>query len=400
MAELKGTAWGCISINAAVCANFPPKLYVATRPGQAPPKCLTKSLASAAERRLRAAPHLARRTKAADRLEEVADHPLLTLLRRVNPLHNSFDLWELTQTYLEVHGRAFWYLAMNPALGVPDEIWVLPGQNVTPKRTPDSARPIDYYEYRTGATEQRFRPEEVIFFRYPDPREPYTGGLSPLRACYEQVALLSDYAAMKKAVYENQAIPSALLTPADVIGEPERDRLEAQWNQRFRKGGAGRVVVTEASMKLQVLSHSLGDLAQLAEMGATKEDVMNAFHVPVSYFTKDTNLANLQAADHQHKSLAIAPRLTRRDEKLNEQLVPLYDPTGRLFLASDDPVPVNQELGFREREIDMKYGIVTVNEVRGERGLPPVPWGDVPWVPANLWPTTTPRGSEGAGQSP
>jgi HK97 family phage portal protein len=311
--------------------------------------------------------------------------------------YNRFDLWELTQTYLEVHGRAFWYLAMNPALGVPDEIWVLPGQNVTPKRAPDSARPIDYYEYRTGASEQRFRPEEVILFRYPDPREPYTGGLSPLRACYEQVALLSDYAAMKKAVYENQAIPSALLTPADVIGEEERDRLEAQWNQRFRKGGAGRVVVTEASMKLQVLSHSLGDLAQLAEMGATKEDVMNAFHVPVSYFTKDTNLANLQAADHQHKSLAIAPRLTRRDEKLNEQLVPLYDPTGRLFLASDDPVPVNQELGFREREIDMKYGIVTVNEVRGERGLPPVP-RPVPISSPSAAPDgTSPSPTHGAG---
>ena len=92
MAELKGTAWGCISINAAVCANFPPKLYVATRPGQAPPKCLTKALPPAAERRLRAAPHLARHTKAADRLEEVADHPLLALLRRVNPLHNNSRL--------------------------------------------------------------------------------------------------------------------------------------------------------------------------------------------------------------------------------------------------------------------------------------------------------------------
>ncbi len=154
-------------------------------------------------------------------------------------------------------------------------------------------------------------------------------------------------------------------------------------------------------MKLQILSHSLGDLAQLAEMGATKEDVMNAFHVPVSYFTKETNLANLQAADHQHKSLAVSPRLTRRDQKLNEQLVPLYDPTGRLFLASDDPVPVNQEMDFREREIDMKYGIVTINEVRGQRGLPPVPWGNVPWIPSNLWPTTQPRGGpEGGNEAP
>ena len=119
---------------------------------------------------------------------------------------------------------------------------------------------------------------------------------------------------------------------------------------------------------------------------------MNAFHVPVSYFSKETNLANLQAADHQHKSLAIAPRLTRRDEKLNAQLVPLYDPTGRLFLASEDPVPVDQSLLVEQQIADLKYGVVSINEVRSERGLPPVPWGDVPWVPANLWPTTAPRG--------
>jgi hypothetical protein len=32
---------------------------------------------------------------------------------------------------------------------------------------------------------------------------------------------------------------------------------------------------------------------------------------------------------------AVSPRLERRDEKLNAQLVPLFDPTGRLFLADD-----------------------------------------------------------------
>ena len=50
--------------------------------------------------------------------------------------------------------------------------------------------------------------------------DPYTGGLSPLRACFEQAALLSDYAAMKKSVYENQAIPSALVTPASRCRHP------------------------------------------------------------------------------------------------------------------------------------------------------------------------------------
>jgi len=381
MAELKGTAWTCASLNAAVCAAYPPRLFVATGRDQTAARCLTRALDANTEMRLRSLPHLPPRLAKAARLEEVLEHPLLTLLAQVNPVHNAFDLWELTTLYQEVHGLAYWYLVFDSFLRVPREIWILPSQNVTPCRKPDSPRLVDYYEYRTGAKEQRFRPEEIIHFRYPDPRDPYTAGLSPLRACFEQVSLASDYTAYKSAKFANHAVPDAIISPETVLGEEERDRLEAQWNTTLRRGGTGRVVVAETGLKVQLLNQSLGDLAALADLRATKEDIANAFHVPLSFLTTETNLANLQAAEHQHMAKAIDPRLKRRDEKLNEQLVPLFDPTGRLFLASEDPIPVNREMSAKEREIDLKYGIVTVNEVRGERGLPRVAWGDRPWLP-------------------
>ncbi len=94
------------------------------------------------------------------------------------------------------------------------------------------------------------------------------------------------------AVYENTGIPSALVTPEEVIGEEEGDRLESQWNQRFRRGGSGKVVVAESRVRVELLQHSLADLAALAEMGATKELICNAFHVPIAFFTRDTNMAN------------------------------------------------------------------------------------------------------------
>jgi len=386
LAELKGTAWTCASLNAAVCAGFPPRLYVTTEPGQAAARCRTRALEPATERRLRALPRLpACQTKAAA-IEEVLEHPLLTLLQRVNPVHNQFDLWELTTLYQEVHGSAYWYLACD-ALGVPAEIWVLPSQNVTPRREPGSPHLVDAYVYRGGGSEQRFAPSSVLHFRYPDPRDPYTHGLGPLRACFEQVALLGDYAAMKQAIYDNHALPSAIVSPDEVIGEDERARLEAQWHDKFRRGGSGRVLIGESGLKVQVLAQSLGDLAALADMKATKEDICNAFHVPLAFLTADTNLANLQAAEHQHLAKAIAPRLQRRDEKLNEQLVPLFDPTGRLFLASDDPVPANREERRQQQETDLKYGVVTINEIRQERGLPPVPWGETPWLPLHWAPS-------------
>ena len=112
--------------------------------------------------------------------------------------------------------------------------------------------------------------------------------------------------------------------------------------------------------------------------------------MPLSFLTSETNLANLQAAEHQHMAKAIFPRLQRRDEKINEQLLPLYDPSGRLFVASEDPVPFNQEIAWRQQEIDLKYGILTINEVRQDRGLPSVPWGDTPWLPIHWLPSDFP----------
>jgi HK97 family phage portal protein len=379
-AELKNTAWTCASINAAVCASFSPRLFVVTQRGQPEPRCLTRSLAARTEQRLRSCPHLLLHTKSAERIEEVTDHPLLTLLRQVNPVHNAFDLWELTTLYQEVHGCAYWYVERG-VLGIPEHIWVLPAQNVTPRRLPASTNLVDFYLYRTGTQEQRFAPADVVAFRYPDPRDPYGSGLSPLRACYEQVSLTSEFAAFKKAKFENHAVPDAIISPDETLGEEERDRLEGQWNARFRRGGTGKVVVAENALRVQLLAHSMGDLAALADLKATKEDIANAFHVPLSFLTSETNLANLQAAEHQHMAKAITPRLQRRDEKLNEQIIPLYDPTGRLFLASEDPIPINRELSTREQDLNLKYGVVTINEVRGEQGLAPVPWGDVPWLP-------------------
>jgi HK97 family phage portal protein len=386
LGELKNAAYACASLNASVCASHPPRLYVSTRPGDPQPRCLTRSLDSAESKLLRERLGL----KAVDHVEEVLDHPLLTLLRAVNPTHNAHDLWELTTLYQEVHGSAYWHLAFGP-LGIPEAIWILPSQHVQAVHDQGSTQLVDGYEVRTLAGTVRLAPQEVIHFRYPDPRDPYGPGLSPLRAAFEQIAMSSEFLAYKHSVWSNNALPSVVISPGEVISPEERDRIESAWLQKFGRGGNGRVLVAESSLSVDLVNPSLGDLAALAEAGATKEEIANAFGIPLAFLTTETNLANLQAAVQQHMSLTIHPRLRRRDEKINEQLIPLYDPSGRLFVASDDPTPANQEQLLQLQQSDLKWGVRTINEVRAERGLPLVEWGDKPWLPVNLAPTDFPN---------
>src|SRR5207237_8406107 len=133
-------------LNAAVCAAYAPRLYVATGYNQPTARCLTRALDPAHEMRLRSLPHLPPRLTKANRLEEVVEHPLLTLLAQVNPTMNAFDLWELTTLYQEVHGSAYWYLVSDPFLRIPKEICILPTQHRTPRRHTTRHRPVTYYQ--------------------------------------------------------------------------------------------------------------------------------------------------------------------------------------------------------------------------------------------------------------
>lgn len=369
MAELRNTAWACATLNASVCASLPPRLFVRTAPGQSAPRCHTRALSPS---------HPLALAHRGESIEEVRDHPVLDLFTAVNPLFSAHDLWELTTLYQEVTGSAYWLLDLHPTLGVPAAIWPLPAHLVRPVRKPNSTRLVDCYELRQQGKLQQFEPERIVHFRYPDPREPYLGGLSPLKACWEAVTLQGKFLAYKRSLWDNAALPGVILSPQEALSPQERERLETAWNARFRKGGNGRVLVSETGLNVEVLHTSLADVAALAEVGATQADIANAFGVPLAFLTTETNLANLQAADEQHASKAIRPRLSPRDEKLNEHLLPLYDPTGRLFFATDDPTPTTLERQRQQEEQDLRLGVRTVNEVRTERGLPPVAWGDQP----------------------
>ena len=347
LSELKGTVYACAMLNASVCASFPPRLYYRGARPPFPTRAAT-----------------GRNTTGA---HEVLEHPLLELLRQVNPVHNAHDLWELTAFDQEIFGTSYWLVDEDPKTGLPAQIWPLPAHRVRPRREEESRNPVDYYELRRHQRTEKLKPGRVIHFRLPDPRDPYGPGLSPLRACFESAQLQSIFLATKRSLWENCAVPGVILSPEFPLGEEERERLEIQWNNRFRHSGNGRVLVAEQGMKVQTLKASLANAAALAEAGATRDDIANAFGVPLAFLTRETNLANLQAAEHQHLSKAIRPRLRRRDEKLNEQLIPWYDTTGNLFLATPDPVQIDREFTLKQEELDLRYGVRTPEEIRQRR---------------------------------
>ena len=200
LAELKNTAWTCASINAATCANYPPRLYVITEHNQPRPKCLTKALVAAR----RAPPALAAASAHAhqERRPHRGSHRPSAADAAPARQSDSQRLRSLGTDHAVPGGPRQRLLVSRPRSGAGRAARHLDfagaERDAAPRsqqRQPRRLLPVS----QRHAARSAFAPEQIIHFAYPDPRDPYTSGLSPLRACFEQAALTSDYAAFKKA---------------------------------------------------------------------------------------------------------------------------------------------------------------------------------------------------------
>ena len=82
---------------------------------------------------------------------------------------------------------------------------------------------------------------------------------------------------------------------------------------------------------------------------------------------KSKATSDMESMIHHFKQVMEGPRPPIGEIPVS----PLFDPTGRLFLAADDPAPGNREMTLKEREAYLRLGVLSVDEVRSELGLPP-----------------------------
>lgn len=378
--QFRETVYACATINANAVASVPLCLYVRTGRGQRSPRCPTRKLARPVEKTVREQFKI----PSTDGVDEVTDHVLLTMLSQVNPVLNGFELRVMTAQYLDIAGVAYWYLETN-ALGVPSAIWLLPPQAVRAKKnkTSGSRELVDSYEYTVGQKVQTIPAEQMIVFTIPALDDPYWSTWSPARAAYESIIVTGEADAFIQALLKNQARPDVVISPTEAIGPSEAERATRKFNRRFRLAGSGGVIVMESAVKLDQLTFTPRELDMATLSDNRRKRIANCFSVPWSMLdTADVNRANAEAGEYQHAKNAVEPRLIRYCEKLNQDLVPRYDP--RLLIWFRPFIPGNIENEVKQRAVNQRTGVTTINEERDRDGLPPVPWGDEPWLPVSV----------------
>jgi phage portal protein BeeE len=402
--ENLGTAYACGSLNAQLVAKTKLRLYVKTRKGEGRSRLgrngKTKRVSDQTYVSLQK--NAGTTISDAQDLEEVTDYPALTLLQKPNPKNGKndgagmslFTLLETTQLYLETVGRAYWWgeigtIKVNgKSLGkMPVQLWLLAPQYVTEwPGTGEDAPIIEYYQFALGTgTPNYYDPDEMVPFRMVDlATGGYTGGMSPLRACYEQIRIARFADATLSSRVQNGGRPDALFIPkgdefGGTIGRDEAARLELQLRNRYRMAGAGSIMVADLPGTLEPVTWPMNDVIDAARYDLTRKQIAEAYAVPMTKLDRgDANRASAESGDFAHANDAGLPRLRRNEAAINTFLLPMYgdEAAERLFFAFDDPPGLSDPAMDLERFKTVVNTSWTTNEKRSLTGAKEVPNGD------------------------
>ena len=310
-------------------------------------------------------------------------HPVVRLLERVNPWYARTDLWRATEIYLCLWGAAFWAIERGDD-GQP-ELWPLRPDRMAV--IPDRRRYVRGFVYRgpaaSPADQVAYTPDEIVWLRYFNPLEELAG-LSPLAPARLSADMGHEGLHFNRHLLRNSARPDFLLLTNQEMSDAELEDFYARWEQRYQgPGNAHRPAVASAVRDVKTLGLSHRDIDFIQGLRWSLEEVSRTYGVPkllLGDFERAT-YANVQASERLFWRNTVVPEVRFLEEQINRALLPKlgypslvaeFDLSVIEALQEDEASRVQRETALLDR------GVLTINEVRRQRNLPEVPWGDAP----------------------
>jgi len=379
--KIKGWSYTCVNRNSNVAAQVPIKLYLIKKESEQPTKQNYKSKPIAEAKQMHfLKSKLLEKISEGYTLQEVTEHPILDLLRNVNPQQNAFELKYQTVASLEITGNAFWYLHSG-TLGVVYEIYPLFAQHM--KIIPDEELGIKEYEYGVGTNKKKFRPDQIVHFRYPSMTDPFLG-TGPTQAACQPIDLMDYYNRYEIACLKNGGMPSVVMTMGEnaFMTPEEKRRVEAKWRANYSgPDKQGKLMIGSPGVDIKEVGFSPKEMSYTKGRETSLEEICGAYGVPMSFVkVQEVSRANAWASFYIYAQYTINPKLILIEQKLNEVFTPHWDKN--LVLLFDDATPVDRDYRLLEKRTNLETKYSSINEERENDGLEPVEWGKEPEKPA------------------
>jgi len=318
-----------------------------------------------------------------DKVTEILSHPLLDLLYKVNPEMTKFNFLQLSIIYRDLLGASPWILEGGDSNGNnPKMIYLARPEFFRAEKNKEGK--ITNYVYEIGTYKKEFSPENVIFLKNYNPKDP-DRGIGIIEAI-RMTAENDDYIIQtNNNLLKNGAVPGGFLETEEEVNSKERKRLEKKTRAKF--GGyenAYKVQILQGGMKFKPNIIPPRDLEFMEGRRFNRDEIAAIFGVPKSLLTfDDVNLASAKTGEYQFAKWTLEPMAQEIFEQLNEFLVPKFGED--LWLDFEPIARADEELEIRENEASWNKW-KTTNEIRDSLGLPAIDGGNYIYMPFSTIP--------------
>lgn len=334
-------------------------------------------------------PWLVYRKNRSGQVEELEDHPLVTLLNRPNPWQGSGRFFENVTAFLMLSGNSY-IEAVGPDGRPPRELYVLRPDRM--KVVPGNAQQlISGYEYTVNGVKVKLKPEQVLHLKLFNPVDDWYG-MGPIEAAARSIDQNNESRAWNVSLLQNAARPPGALVTNEELTEEQFNRLREQIQEQYAgHRNAGRPLLLEGGMDWKDLALSPADMHWLEGLKLSAREIAIAFGVPPELIgdTSNKTYSNYKEARLAFYTETILPLMDWLKDELNNWLVPQFG-DDRLYVDYDrDEIEALQEdrgaVWDRAMEA-VRQGVLTRNEARLLLGYEEVEGGDVLMVPGNMLP--------------
>lgn len=324
---------------------------------------------------------LLKQVSAEGNLNEIEDHPLLSLLTLGNDMHLGSVVFQVTQQHMDLVGEAYWLLERN-GLGVPINIWTVPPDWIRALPTKE----FPFYRIRIGAVEVHIPVTEMISFLDPDPANPYGRGSGTAKSLGDELETDEYAAKYLKQFFYNDARPPLIIS-GENLGRDNTERLEERWlekHQGFWKKFRPHFLNRKVDIKEIGQSFESMQMVQIREH--ERDTVIQVYGFPPEKFgiVNESKRSTIAAADLFWRQDILMPRLETLRMVMQHKLVPYFD--DRLII--DYELPEVNDAEHRLSVMKASAWAYNIDEWRAEASKPPLPEdkGKVYMVPVNMTP--------------
>lgn len=227
-----------------------------------------------------------------------------------------------------------------------------------------------------------FTPDEVSWFTMKS-RTYSHYGVSPIETLNERLQLIAWTMQQETAYFKEGSIPPGMLAFTEGWSKEDVDSFMEYWAAEV-KGKMHKMPYAHGKVEWVPFGYNYQELQFLDRQQWYQKMVCAVLKVPPAYVglsAESTNRATDVSQMGNYKRKAIRPLLLRLEQVINQTLIWPHISRDLRFQFKPSLDLTERQLLVSTREVEVRSGLRTVNEIRSEDGLEPVEWGEEPFPP-------------------